>query len=236
MAAIDARTPCFTAVSSLDLPEQRARPVLAMMVHRAEEHMRTSPGFVSASILRRRAQGSAPIVDGAPARLLEYVQWDSSTACSRFLEAGPDECHSGISQNAARSQSDTYELDAVISAAGRLDVITADSRLTLVVVMEPHAGKQKFINDYNQAETHDFFSKFDAFVGAAFHLAPSGRVLEYLQWESAQALESVNSTQRFRTHIETNARHCHTIDFGIYDVMRTIRVRETLPAAPAESR
>jgi hypothetical protein len=230
VAAIDGRTPHFTAVSLLDLPEHRTRPALAALVRGAEQHMRAMPGFVSASVLCRRSPAPEPGVDGARARLLQYVQWDSPAAYHRFLHAaGAGEVHSAISGLSVCSQTDTYELDAVIGEARRLDIIALDPRLTLVVVMEPRAGEQKFINEYNQTETRSFFSGFDGFVGVAFHLAASGRVLEYLQWESLRAMEAVNSTERFHAHIETNARHCQSIDFGIYDVMRTSHAREPLP-------
>lgn len=238
MAAIDGRTPRFTAVLSLDLPEQQMRSTLAALVRRGDEHMRAVPGFVSASVLCRRSSAPEPGADGARGRLLEYVQWDSPAAYRRFLKtASAGEIHSAVSERSVCSQTDTYELDAVIGEAGKLDIIACDPRLTLVVVMEPRAGKQRFINKYNQAETRSFFSTFDGFVGVAFHLAGSGRVLEYLQWESMQTMEAVNSTERFRTHIKTNALHCQSIDFGIYDVVHTIPTREPLPGqCAAESR
>jgi hypothetical protein len=214
MAVIDADAPCLTAVTSLDLPEQHVGTTLSQLVASCEDRARLAPGFVSASILRRRP---AEPDSSAPRRLLEYSQWDSPSAYQRFAFSAV-----AVSDDATPSHTDIYTLDAVISPARRLEIAAPDPRLTLVVSMRAHAGKQAFINDYNQDETRDYFSKFDGFVGVAFHLGADGLVLEYLQWESSDALHAATSTERFEVHMANNAQQCQSIDFGAYEVIYTI--------------
>lgn len=217
MVAIDADAPRFTAVSSLnlDLDEPDVESVYSALVRRSEDRARSVPGFVSASILRRRPQDSETAV---PQRLLEYSQWDSRDAHRRHAEA----LDSPVLRGVTLSQTDTYELDTVISPLRRLEIIASDPRLTMVVSMRARSGEQTFVNEYNQEETRNYFSKFAGFVGVAFHCGPGDLVLEYLQWESMSALEAASSTERFRTHMARNARHCLAVDFGVYDVLRTI--------------
>jgi hypothetical protein len=223
VAVIDPESPCFTIVTAIDVQGESAPGVSSLLTRRIEECACKSSGFVSASLLARRGPASEAGVGDGPSRLLEYAQWASGASHERFLErTDTAELSAEIVARSISCRSETYELDALISGRRCLDIVAPETRLTLVVIMQPHRGKQAFINRYNQAETHDFFSGFEGFLGVAFHLAESGSVLEYLQWESMRALSAASSTDRFRTHLETNEKNCDRTDFGFYDVVRTI--------------
>jgi hypothetical protein len=220
---IDAEVPRFTVVSSLDLGERQGEPELSRSVQRFEDlaRARSAPGFVGAVLLAGRPQDSEPSAPGLPGRLLEYSQWESSAAYrAELARAG--------SLDLANPNSDTYEtlgtyeLDAVVAAKRRLEVTAGNPLLTMVVSMQARAGQQAFVNTYNQDDTRDYFSTFNGFVGVAFHLGSGDRVLEYLQWESLRAMEAANRTERFRTHLATNAQLCVATEFGVYDVISTI--------------
>jgi hypothetical protein len=222
VTVIDPESPCFTVVTAIDVPGEGAPGVSSLLTRRTEECAGQSPGFVSASLLARRGPASEAGAGDEPARLLEYAQWATGASYERFLQrADTAELSAEIVARSISCGSETYELDALISGRRCLDIVAQENRLTLVVIMQPHRGRQAFVNRYNQAETHDFFRGFEGFVGVAFHLAESGSVLEYLQWESMRALSAASSTERFRTHLETNEKNCDRTDFGFYDVVHT---------------
>jgi hypothetical protein len=208
VAVIDPESPRFTVVTAIDVPGESAPGVSSLLTRRVEECACQSSGFVSASLLARRGPASDAGAGDEPARLLEYAQWASGASGAsheRFLErTDTAELSAEIAARSISFRSATYELDALISDRRCLDIVAPETRLTLVVIMQPHRGRQAFINRYNQAETHDFFRGFEGFVGVAFHLTESGSVLEYLQWDSMRALSAASSTGRFRTHLETN--------------------------------
>ena len=214
-----------TVVSAVDVSLQQRAALQDAVREGGGDHRPTVPGLVSATVLERHEPGSGGAGEPAQVRLVEYVQWESGAAHRRFLDSHEGREYSVLPVGVTPGRSDRYLLDAVITTGGGeggLSLFVADPRLTLVVVMEPHAGRQSVVNEFNQVETRDFFAGFDGFIGAAFHLADHGGVLEYLQWESREALEVVTATERFSQHLAEIGRHCHSTEFGTYDVVHAV--------------
>lgn len=220
MILLDAASRRLVCMQVLDLSVGATGVMFDALVAHTERDVRRRPGFEGACWLAR-GNGAEP--EQGHARLLGYTQWATRSDLDAFMAAAPP-LPPEVAEVIEQQSVETYRLDAVITGAdeGRMTLSTGDSRVTMMVIMDPAPGHQVKVNDFNQSDTRDFFATYDGFVGTAFHLADgSEAVVEYIQWESMAAFHAAAADPRFGPHLETLAQLCES-EVGIYDVERTV--------------
>ena len=221
MIAFDAETARFAGLQVFDVPAEAKEATLDTLFAHTERHLSGRSGFGGARWLVRSA-GPEP-GDEADARLLEYTHWSARDELDAYW-AAVAQLPAGVREVVKQHSLNTYRLDAVITGADAVQMTMepGDSRVAMVVMMEPVAGQQAEVNLFNQRETRDFFATYAGFVGTAFHLADgSDGVVEYIQWESMAAFQAAAADPRFRHHLETLGRLCES-QVGMYTVGRAV--------------
>ena len=203
----------------LDLSADATDVMLDALADDTERHARRRPGFSGGRWLSRTPDSAG----ASRTRLLEYTLWASRGDLDAFA-AGTAPLPAEVEQVVDQRSTRTYRLEAIITGAdtGPMTMEPGDPRVAIVVMMEPAAGQQAEVSEFNQRETREFFADHAGFVGAAFHLADhDDGVVEYIQWESTAAYRAAAADPRFMPHLETLARLCRS-EVATYDVGRAI--------------
>lgn len=234
MATIDLTRPTFTVIVTLDVRADRKQDVLDLVTSRTDDYIRYLPGFVSASWLTRYPLNPADEDASGTQRIVEFLQWRHRADFEAFITDPVKSAHVATVSGLVEAQAfESYQLDAVITADGadRISITPGESDVvTGVMLIEPVPGKQGWINEYNQSETHRLIRHYDGFVSANFLLGrQTHRVTEYVQWASREAFLAAYSDERFMEHIHV-VGHYATVDWGFYDVYRTIDAPQRVPA------
>lgn len=206
----------------LDLSVVATNVLLDALAEQTKRDAQRRPGFGGARWLVR-----TPDASRAPgARLLEYTLWASRGELAAFI-AARSALPADVEQVVDQCSTSTYRLDAIIKRAdtGPMTMEPSDPRVAMVVMLEPAAGQQAEVNNFNQRETREFFASYPGFVGTAFHLDDhTDGVVEYIQWESRAAFQAAASDPRFGPHLETLDRLCKS-EVGTYRVGRAVNAR-----------
>ncbi|NQX03331.1 hypothetical protein HQQ82_00780 [Rathayibacter sp. VKM Ac-2856] len=77
-----------------------------------------------------------------------------------------------------------------------------------IIRLAPVRGKQAWMAEYNESETRDHIRNLDGFVSTSFlRDLRSDRIIEYVQWRSADDLTAAFGDERFAEHMSVNS-HC----------------------------
>ena len=77
-----------------------------------------------------------------------------------------------------------------------------------IIRLAPVAGKQAWMAEYNESETRDHIRNLDGFVSTSFlRDLRSDRIIEYVQWRSADDLTAAFGDERFAEHMSVNSHY-----------------------------
>ncbi|KQQ01279.1 hypothetical protein ASG06_12350 [Rathayibacter sp. Leaf185] len=77
-----------------------------------------------------------------------------------------------------------------------------------IITLAPVSGKQRWIAEYNESETRDHIRNLDGFVSTTiFRDLRSDRIIEYVQWRSADDLTAAFGDERFAEHMSVNSHY-----------------------------
>ncbi|QHC71846.1 hypothetical protein [Rathayibacter sp. VKM Ac-2801] len=106
-----------------------------------------------------------------------------------------------------------YRFTAVVTASpddeSTIDLVRApETAAHEVIRLTPVRGKQGWIAEYNESETRDHISNLDGFVSTSFFRdLRSDRIIEYVQWRSADDLTAAFGDERFAEHMSVNSHY-----------------------------
>ena len=201
--------------------------MLAGLIATARELMATAVGITSGAwLIRVPPAGQAETPDTA--RVVEYLQWNAShdpetLAAEPIYAARFDTL--GLDTTAVDTE--LYRVATVVSRdpGGRATIEPAPPGCDLVtgiITFEPAAGKQGWIDEYNQSETRDYIQHLDGFVSASFLVSAHGqRLAEFVQWKSTGHFAAAVRDDQFREHVDVT-NHYSTSQLALYRVHRTL--------------
>ncbi|NQX17284.1 hypothetical protein [Rathayibacter sp. VKM Ac-2857] len=77
-----------------------------------------------------------------------------------------------------------------------------------IIRLAPVRGKQAWMAEYNESETRDHIRNLDGFVSTSFlRDLRSDRIIEYVQWRSADDLTAAFGDERFTEHMSVNSHY-----------------------------
>jgi hypothetical protein len=77
-----------------------------------------------------------------------------------------------------------------------------------IITLTPVSGKQGWIAEYNESETRDHIRSLEGFLSTSFfHDLRSDRIVEYVQWRSADDLTAAFGDARFAEHMSVNSHY-----------------------------
>jgi len=145
--------------------------------------------------------------------LLGLLLWRSSSDAESFAaelrRAQLDsELHDGLILDDG-----VYQFSTTVTASPdsgkRLDSMRTQSEPAHeIITMTPVSGKQEWIGEYNESETRDHIRHLDGFVSTSFFRdLRSDRIIEYVQWRSADDLTAAFDDERFAEHMSVNSHY-----------------------------
>ncbi|OUE09872.1 hypothetical protein CMsap09_13070 [Clavibacter michiganensis] len=198
----------------------------------AEALARSLPGYGGAIRLTQgRVLGPSSTPDAEV--LLGLVFWAGSSAAERFTAELGRRPVDGLVLDGG-----IYRFSATVPASPD-DATPADltsARFDLaheIIRMTPVMGKQGWILEYNESETRDHISTLDGFVSTSFFRdLRSDRIVEYVQWRSADHLTSAFGDARFAEHMSVNSHYSEGQAF-LFSERSTAAAPVDGPAHPA---
>ncbi|WP_181125645.1 hypothetical protein [Rathayibacter sp. AY1B7] len=77
-----------------------------------------------------------------------------------------------------------------------------------IIRLAPVAGKQAWMAEYNESETRGHIRTLEGFVSTSFFRdLRSDRIIEYVQWRSADDLTAAFGDERFAEHLSVNSHY-----------------------------
>ncbi|MDK8172397.1 hypothetical protein QP735_07610 [Curtobacterium citreum] len=206
-----AETP-FVVMVTADKTPSKTGVTWAGPVACTEARARLQAGYGGA-IWLTQGRVLGPHSDPDSELLLGLLLWRSGSEAESFAEGTrrtrvDGDLHAGLVLDDG-----VYRFSATVSAStdrgtGAESTSTQSETAHEVITMTPDRGKQEWIGEYNESETRDHIRHLDGFVSTSFFRdLRSDRIIEYVQWRSADDLTAALDDERFAEHMSVNSHY-----------------------------
>ena len=144
---------------------------------------------------------------------LGLLLWRSSSDAESFADGMRRTRVDGDLHTGLVLDDGVYRFSATVSASpnsgtGAESTATQSEPAHEIITMTPVSGKQAWIGEYNESETRDHIRHLEGFVSTSFFRdLRSDRIIEYVQWGSADDLTAAFDDERFAEHMSVNSHY-----------------------------
>lgn len=209
---IDLEAPPFVVVMSADANLSDAGPRWTGLVTFVEALARPRAGYGGTIWLTQgRVLGPPPSADSE--RLMGLLCWRSRSGAEAFAAELSRTRSSSEFVDDVVMDDGIYQFGVSVTAISDDAIHVDPSRARSVpahevITLTPVSGKQRWIAEYNESETRDHIRNLDGFVSTTFFRdLRSDRIIEYVQWRSADDLTAAFEDERFAEHMSVNSRY-----------------------------
>lgn len=158
-------------------------------------------------------------------QIIEYLQWENLAAFEAGGQSAAYRDHRaaiGGETALAATPCEVVFVDDARPGTDQFDSVLITEKaecLTMIGIFEVQPGRREELIDLLKSDHESFLSKFDGFIGVAFHraLQDENKLIEVLQFKSLEAFKQVPETTTGAAHLAAVAR-LTTNDHNIYHV------------------
>ena len=158
-------------------------------------------------------------------QITEYLQWENLAAFERGVQSAAYRDHRaaiGGETALVATPCDVVFVDDARPGTDQFDSVLITEKaecLTMIGMFAVQPGRREELIDLLRRDHESFLSKFDGFIGVAFHRAlhDENQLIEVLQFQSLEAFQQVPKTTVGAAHLAAVARIA-TTDHDIYHV------------------